>query len=75
MRHNLYEILHLKNFSTLEEIKSKYKTLIKINHPDKGGKAENFEKVKKAYEILKEEETKLEYDRKLKCKINIKLRF
>lgn len=71
MKENYYEILELKNFANTEEIKAKYKELIKINHPDKGGKAENFEKIKKAYEILKLEETKNEYDKKLKCKVNI----
>lgn len=69
MKENLYEILELRNFANLTEIREKYRELIKINHPDKGGKAENFEKIKKAYEILKSEESKSEYDKKLKCKL------
>lgn len=76
MKENFYEILQLQNFANLDEIKSKYKQLIKLNHPDKGGKAEDFEKIKKAYEILKTEESKFNYDKKLKCKfLKIKLRY
>lgn len=67
MKENLYELLELRNFATSIEIREKYRELIKINHPDKGGKAEDFEKIKKAYEILKSEESKTEYDNKLKC--------
>ena len=67
LKENYYEILELKNFSSSEEIRSKYKDLIKINHPDKGGKQEDFERIKKAYEFLKCEEVKFEYDKKLKC--------
>ena len=67
LKENYYEILELKNFSSSEEIRSKYKDLIKINHPDKGGKQEDFERIKKAYEFLKSEEVKFEYDKKLKC--------
>jgi curved DNA-binding protein CbpA len=68
MRDNLYEILNCENFCDIEEIKKKYKILVKINHPDKGGNSENFEKIKKAYDILKNKDNKDEYDNKLKCK-------
>jgi len=67
MNENLYETLQLVNFANPSEIRDKYIELIKTNHPDKGGKADNFEKIKKAYEILKTEESKSEYDKKLKC--------
>lgn len=67
LKENYYEILKLKNFSSSEDIRSKYKDLIKINHPDKGGKQEDFERIKRAYEFLKSEEAKFDYDKKLKC--------
>ncbi len=67
-KENFYNILSLPFFSELDEIKMKYKKLVKLNHPDKGGERENFEKIKKAYEYLKEPCLKLEYDRNLKCK-------
>jgi DnaJ-class molecular chaperone len=76
MKENLYEILELGNFANMNEIREKYRGLIKKNHPDKGGKAENFEKIKKAYEILKSEVSKSDYDKKLRCIIlKIKLRY
>ena len=49
-KENFYNILSLPYFSELDEIKMKYKKLVKLNHPDKGGERENFERIKKAYE-------------------------
>lgn len=66
---NFYEILQLPNFSDPEDIKVKYKELIKNNHPDKGGSTDGFELIKIAYNTLKDPDKKSEYDRKLKCKI------
>ncbi len=62
---NYYEILNLPNFSSIDDIKKSYKELIKINHPDKGGNSEEFEKVKNAFEILKDDKKKKEFDNKL----------
>jgi DnaJ-class molecular chaperone len=67
MNDNIYEIFGIAKFANLEEIKIKYKELIKQNHPDKGGEAENFNRIKNAYEYIKL--NKDDYDRKLKCKI------
>ena len=67
-KENLYEIFSLPNFSDFSEIKSRYKQLIKQSHPDKGGDREIFQRIKKAYDHLKEPDLKLEYDRNLKCK-------
>jgi curved DNA-binding protein CbpA len=66
---NFYSILELPNYSSYEVIKSKYKELVKINHPDKGGDAYTFDKILLAYEFLKDEKRKSDFDRKLKCKI------
>jgi curved DNA-binding protein CbpA len=66
-KENLYEIFSLPNFSDFSEIKSRYKQLIKQSHPDKGGDREIFQRIKKAYDQLKEPDLKLEYDRNLKC--------
>lgn len=67
MKENYYEILHLPNFSSSENVKKNYKDLIKQCHPDKGGDPELFDKIKKSYEILKECDTKNIFDKKLKC--------
>jgi DnaJ-class molecular chaperone len=65
MNDNIYQILEVSNFASLDDIKLKYKQLIKQNHPDKGGESDSFNKIKNAYEFLKQ--NKDEYDRKLKC--------
>ncbi len=62
---NYYEILNLPNFSSIDDIKKSYKELIKINHPDKGGNSEEFEKVKNAFDILKDDKKKKEFDNQL----------
>jgi DnaJ-class molecular chaperone len=66
MGENIYQLFRVDDFASLAEIKVKYKEFIKQNHPDKGGESENFNKIKNAYEYMKE--NKEEYDRKLKCK-------
>jgi curved DNA-binding protein CbpA len=67
---NFYILFQLPNFSTIQDIKVKYKELIKINHPDKGGDAFKFDVIKKTYEFFIIPEQKKEYDNKLKCKKN-----
>ena len=66
---NHYSVLDLPNYSTIDIVKSKYKELVKIHHPDKGGSADAFDKIVIAYEFLKDLKNKSEFDRKLKCKI------
>jgi curved DNA-binding protein CbpA len=62
---NCYEIMKIANFSTLDEIKAKYKELMIKYHPDKGGDSTIFNNYKQAYDYLKE--YKDQHDRKLKC--------
>lgn len=67
---NYYEILRVPSTATLIEIKRAYKKLVKRYHPDiyEGNKLFAEKKIKEineAYEILKEEDTKQEYDAKL----------
>jgi ankyrin repeat protein len=40
------------NSTTLDQIKKQYKQLSKVYHPDKGGEAEQFNKLKTAYTIF-----------------------
>jgi curved DNA-binding protein len=67
---NCYEILNIPNFSSLEEVKSKYKDLMIKYHPDKGGDSNIFNMFKQAYDYLRDNRD--EHDRKLKCKIIFK---
>jgi DnaJ-class molecular chaperone len=60
---NLYEILNIEKNSSIDDIKKSYKKMVKIHHPDKGGKKEDFEKVRLAYEILSDENKRNIYDK------------
>jgi DnaJ-domain-containing protein 1 len=48
-----YEVLGLSAASTWDEIKSAYRKLASSTHPDHGGSAEAFCRVREAFEILK----------------------
>ncbi len=51
-------ILGLTLSATWEQIKSAYRSLILINHPDKGGDLEKCKKINAAYSLLKEQHGK-----------------
>ena len=59
---NLYDILNVDNDATLKEIKSSYHKLSKEHHPDHGGDEEIFELIVHSYNILRNDETRAEYD-------------
>lgn len=68
---NYYEILQVPNFSNEDTIKSSYKTLMLKHHPDKGGDSTIFQSIKEAYDILKDSDSKKDYDNKLMYHIEI----
>lgn len=47
-----YEVLGVARNATLDEIKSAYRALARIHHPDKGGDRDKFAKIFAAYESL-----------------------
>ena len=53
MSHDPFKVLGLKRSASDEDIKQKYRELILIHHPDKGGDHEEFLKVQQAYDFLK----------------------
>lgn len=49
-----FEIINLTNSATTQEVKSSWRSLASIHHPDKGGDAEKFNELRQAYnEALK----------------------
>ena len=65
---NAYDVLGIEPTATSEEIKAAYKAMVKRYHPDHNeskNAASQFRAVKKAYDILKDEEKKAEYDAKI----------
>ena len=63
MKTNYYDDLQLSSNASKDEIKAAYKRLAKQHHPDKGGNAADFERIKRAYEILSNPETRARFDR------------
>jgi len=66
---NYYQVLGLPKYASLEEVKTQYRKLVKLYHPDvnKNPSAKSeFLAIQEAYEALESEELKLAYDRKLK---------
>lgn len=47
-----YEILGVSKTASNDQIKSAFRKLVLIHHPDKGGSAEMFNKVMAAYSVL-----------------------
>ena len=62
MENNLYDELELPKNCTSEEIKQKYRILAQMHHPDKGGDAEKFTRIKSAYETLSDPVKREHYD-------------
>ena len=62
---NYYELLKVPDFSSYEIIKKNYKSLMLESHPDKGGDSDKFKLIREAYDIMKDEVQKKEYDNKL----------
>jgi curved DNA-binding protein CbpA len=57
-----YDQLGIKPDATEAEIKKAYRARARAKHPDKGGTAEEFAPVAKAYEVLSDPERRLLYD-------------
>ena len=65
--YNLYEILDVKSNATRKEIKSNYKQLVKLLHPDRNkGDSEAFEFVVLAWTVLSDPESRKKYDSRRK---------
>ena len=61
---NLYDVLNVEQDCTKKDIKKAYRELVKEYHPDKfGGDAEMFELITHAYNMLRNSNTRKEYDK------------
>jgi len=61
-----YEILRIRHDADIEQIRSAFRKLAKEFHPDKSGKnAQEFVRLRKAYETLSNPRIREEYDRYL----------
>ena len=58
-----YFVLGIQNTATAKDIEKAYKNLAKKYHPDKGGDENRFKEIVAAYEVLRDTETKNEYDK------------
>ena len=59
---DLYSVLGVSRTADDSEIRKQYKKLCLTSHPDKGGSAEEFQKIQKAYEILSDTQKREIYD-------------
>lgn len=69
MKKNYYDLLGLTDEDKklpFEEfklrVKKQYRSLCKINHPDKGGDADTFKEIAEAYEVLSDKDKRHKYD-------------
>ncbi|SDN67738.1 J domain-containing protein [Allokutzneria albata] len=58
-----YELLGVSRNATASEIKTAYRTLAKVMHPDAGGTAGTFRLLREAYEVLGDPAQRASYDR------------
>lgn len=57
-----YNILGVSKDASVDDIKNAYKKLARINHPDKGGDKDRFQKIQEAYETLSDQNKRAQYD-------------
>ncbi len=59
---NYYETLGINKDASRKDIKAAYLRESARHHPDKGGKADDFNELKEAFDILYNDESRAEYD-------------
>jgi DnaJ-class molecular chaperone len=57
-----YAILGARDGDSLSELERQYKRMAARRHPDKGGSEEEMKSLNEAYSVLRNEETRRQYD-------------
>lgn len=57
-----YDILGVDTSATQEQVKKAWRSLVKTNHPDAGGRADGFSAIQRAYELLSDPKRRKVYD-------------
>jgi curved DNA-binding protein CbpA len=65
MTEDLYQVIGCSPSSTTEQIRVAYRKLALKHHPDKGGNAETFKQLSRAYQILSDHDLRQKYDQSL----------
>lgn len=63
MQYDPFVILQINEDATPQQIKAAYRRLAKLHHPDAGGRAEDFDRVQKAYDLLQDAEALAKWQR------------
>jgi curved DNA-binding protein CbpA len=58
-----YRVLKLKKSATPAEVEAAYRAAVRAAHPDRGGTAAAFERVRSAYRVLSDPAARAHYDR------------
>jgi len=59
---NYYAVLGVDSHASKQEIKAAYRVLARKTHPDAGGDPERFAKVAEAWEVLRDDDERENYD-------------
>ncbi|KAL9411368.1 hypothetical protein AB3S75_045043 [Citrus x aurantiifolia] len=62
---SLYEVLRVEPMTTISEIKTVYRSLAKVYHPDLSGNSLDFIEIHNTYEMLSDPTTRAVYDMSL----------
>lgn len=72
----LYDVLDVKMDASMDDIRQKYLLMAKKYHPDKlKGEHDRFMVVQKAWEILKDEDTRAKYNQSINADVNKNIAF
>jgi DnaJ-class molecular chaperone len=63
MSTDYYTILEVEKTASEKEIKTAFRKLAHVHHPDKGGDEKRFKEINEAYQTLSNKEKRAQYDR------------